>query len=74
MQDTTRTGAVAPRAGMPPLARRSVLAGAALASVLPTVSGCAGLTRRVSATTAGRRDVLSVQVYGTDVEAKIYDQ
>lgn len=57
---------------MPLLNRRSLLAGAGLVATVPALSGCAGLTQRVSATTAGRRDLLSVQVYGTDVEAKIY--
>ena len=59
---------------MQQLPRRSLLVGAALAAAAPGLSGCAGLTRRVSATTAGRRDLLSVQVYGTDVEAKVYDR
>lgn len=54
--------------------RRSLLAGAALVAAAPGLNGCAGLTRRVSATTTGQRDRLSVQVYGTDVEAQVYDR
>ena len=56
------------------LGRRSLLAGAGLVAAAPSLAGCAGLTRRVSATTAGRRDLLRVQVYGTDVEAQVYDR
>jgi multiple sugar transport system substrate-binding protein len=48
--------------------RRSILAGAGLAAL----SGCAGLTRRVSSTSRGSRDRLTVQVYGTDVETQVY--
>lgn len=52
------------------LDRRSLL-GAALAA--PVLTGCAGLTRRVS-TTQGSRDRLIVQTYGTDVETEVYSE
>ncbi|WP_299054933.1 sugar ABC transporter substrate-binding protein [uncultured Nocardioides sp.] len=55
----------------PQLSRRAALRGAALAGLLP-LGGCAGLTRRVSSTAPGGRDRLTVQVYGTDVEADLY--
>lgn len=69
-----RAGGPAPRPGPVALGRRSLLAGTAVVLASPGLSGCAGLTRRVSSTTAGQRDRLSVQVYGTDVEAQIYDR
>lgn len=56
----------------PPLGRRAVL-GAALASAA-SLSGCAGLTQRVSSTVSGSRDRLTVQVYGTDTETGVYQR
>lgn len=60
---------------MPPsrtLSRRAVLGGALGVGAL-SLSGCAGLTERVSSTSRGSRDKLTFQTYGTDVEGKIYD-
>ncbi|GAA1933582.1 sugar ABC transporter substrate-binding protein [Nocardioides hwasunensis] len=37
-----------------------------------SLSGCAGLTRRVSSTSSGSTDRVTMQVYGTDVETKVY--
>ncbi|MDE9364788.1 sugar ABC transporter substrate-binding protein [Luteipulveratus sp. YIM 133132] len=54
--------------------RRTVLAGALGALATPALTGCAGLTERVSANAGKRRDRLSVQVYGTDVEVAFYDR
>lgn len=53
----------------PYLGRRGLLGAAAAATLL---TGCDGLTRRVS-TTRGSRDRLTVQVYGTTVETDFYD-
>lgn len=51
--------------------RRSVLLGGASIG-LGALTGCAGLTERVSSTSRGARDRLSVQVYGTDTETGVY--
>ncbi len=57
---------------VPPVSRRALLGGALGVGAL-SLSGCAGLTERVSATSRGSRDKLTFQTYGTDVEGKIYD-
>ena len=60
------------------VSRRTFLSGsAALAGVGlagSSLAGCAGLTERVSATSRGSRDRLTVQTYGTDAEAAVYPQ
>lgn len=54
------------------LGRRTFLGATTTAAGLAVLPGCSGLTRRIS-TTQGSRDRLTVQVYGTDVEARTYD-
>lgn len=60
-------------ARLPALGRRSVLTAGALAGTA-LLGGCAGLTERVSSTARGGRDRLTVQVYGTDAEAGVYER
>ncbi|GAA1908680.1 sugar ABC transporter substrate-binding protein [Nocardioides lentus] len=57
----------------PRLGRRALLGGLALGG-LAASGGCAGLTERVSSTSRGSRDRLTVQVYGTDTEADLYQR
>ena len=57
----------------PSVSRRLVLAGA-LGVLGSGLGGCAGLTERVSSTSRGSRDRLTVQTYGTDVETTFYAQ
>lgn len=60
-----------PPAGRITVGRRSVLLGGAALGV-GALSSCAGLTKRVSSTSRGARDRLSVQVYGTATETDVY--
>ncbi|ROR93050.1 ABC transporter substrate-binding protein [Nocardioides aurantiacus] len=57
----------------PPSLSRRALLGSALGLGAYGLSGCAGLTERVSSTSRGSRDTLTFQTYGTDVEGNIYD-
>jgi len=59
------------------LGRRSLMAGALATGVaggLTGLTGCAGLTERVSSTSRGSRDRLTFQTYGTATETAFYDQ
>ena len=61
---------------MNPLAqvtRRGLLGGAAGLAALG-LSGCAGLTERVTSTSRGSRDRVTFQTYGTDVETAFYQR
>ena len=53
------------------LGRRALLGGAVAAAGLG-LSGCAGLTSRVTSTSRGSRDRVTFQTYGTDVETAVY--
>jgi multiple sugar transport system substrate-binding protein len=47
---------------------------AAVLGATAAFSGCAGLTERVSSTSRGGRDRVTLQVYGTDTETRIYQR
>ncbi|MDT9594973.1 sugar ABC transporter substrate-binding protein [Nocardioides zeae] len=59
------------RIGRRTILRGGVAAGGAALGAA-ALGGCAGLTRRVSSTSSGGRDRVTMQVYGTDVETEVY--